>query len=346
MPESFIPDLQSATTVSSGVKAQPHDSSQLVHGKGKFSSVLADEQAALDDAKGQNPQKAAPPPQDQGAPAVEDISGQALETGKDLPHSGNFDPVKLAELSPEIIEPLDEMPREAGDTGTMSILPVTPADSLRRLTGTPGRSDSHATAVPSGNLVSPMINSTLASGQGSVLAGGDSGGAPPGTVQEAVHSEFLAALRSELPAHPSNSLAATLPIAQFASIQTLTEGQGPPAMTMHVTPLLAAVNTDVHSAVTSTTVPSMSLDMHFRQTGWDGAIGDRVMWMVNQRLQGAAIRLNPPELGPIEVRINMQGDQAQVSFSAQHASVREALEAAIPRLRDMFGNRGSGSGRC
>jgi hypothetical protein len=340
MPESFIPDLQSATTVPPGVKAQPHDSAQSVHGKGKFSSVLADEQAALDDAKGQNPQKSAPHPQAQGAAAVEDISGQAVETGKDLPHSGNIDPVKLAGLSPEIIESLDEMPGEAGDTGTMSILPVTPAESLRRLTGTPGRSHSDSTAVPSGNLVRPMINSTLTSGQGSALAGRDTSGAPSATVQEAVHSEFLAAIRSELPAHPSNSLAATLPTAQFAAIQPLIEGQGAAVMTMHMTPLLAAVNTDVHSAVTSTTVPSMSLDMHFRQTGWDGAIGDRVMWMVNQRLQGAAIRLNPPELGPIEVRINMQGDQAQVSFSAQHASVREALEAAIPRLRDMFGNAG------
>ena len=342
MPESLIPDLQSATTVPPGVKAQPHDSAQLVQGEGKFSSVLADKQAAMDDSNGQNFRKFGPHPQADGTAALEDFSAQTLETGKNLPYAGNFDPVKLAVLPPVIIESLDEVPGEAGDTGTLGIIPVKPGESSARPTGTPapGRPNRDWLMAPSGNLVRPMINPALGSGQGSGLAGGPAIGAPPATVQEAVHHEFLTAKQSEVPTNPANSLAVTLPTAQVAAIQTLTEAQGPAAVTMHMTPLLTAVNTGVHSAVTNTTAPSMRLDMHFQQTGWDGAVGDRVMWLVNQRLQGAEIRLNPPELGPIEVRINMQGDQAQVSFSAQHASVREALEAAIPRLRDMFGSAG------
>jgi len=38
----------------------------------------------------------------------------------------------------------------------------------------------------------------------------------------------------------------------------------------------------------------------------------------------------------MEVRIQVHNDQASVQFTAQHAVVREALEAALPRLRDMF----------
>jgi flagellar hook-length control protein FliK len=44
-----------------------------------------------------------------------------------------------------------------------------------------------------------------------------------------------------------------------------------------------------------------------------------------------------PNLGPIEIRVTLQNDQASVSFNAQHPFTREALEAAVPRLREMLG---------
>ena len=53
-------------------------------------------------------------------------------------------------------------------------------------------------------------------------------------------------------------------------------------------------------------------------------------------MQGAQVKLNPANLGPMEVRIQMQNDQASIQFTSHHAVVREALEAALPRLRDMF----------
>ena len=87
-------------------------------------------------------------------------------------------------------------------------------------------------------------------------------------------------------------------------------------------------------------LPTTSIEVPFRQPGWGQALSERVVWVVNQKLQGAEIKLNPPQLGPIEVRIQMHQDQAQVSFTAHHASVREALEAALPRLREMFAANG------
>lgn len=69
---------------------------------------------------------------------------------------------------------------------------------------------------------------------------------------------------------------------------------------------------------------------------WEGAIADRIMWMVQGEQQFAKLQLNPPNLGPLEVRISVNQDQTSVSFLAQHAAVREALEAALPRLREMF----------
>ncbi|MEJ2590851.1 MAG: flagellar hook-length control protein FliK [Candidatus Thiodiazotropha sp.] len=73
------------------------------------------------------------------------------------------------------------------------------------------------------------------------------------------------------------------------------------------------------------------------QPGWDNAVGERIQWMVGHNLQQAEIKLTPPHLGPMEIRISLHNDQTSVNFVAAHAATRDALEAAIPRLREMFG---------
>ena len=73
---------------------------------------------------------------------------------------------------------------------------------------------------------------------------------------------------------------------------------------------------------------------------WAPALSDRVAWMVEGEVKQADLQLNPPELGPLEVRISMVDDEARITFTASHPQVREALEAALPKLRDMLGGSG------
>ncbi|TAN48435.1 MAG: flagellar hook-length control protein FliK [Methylococcaceae bacterium] len=76
------------------------------------------------------------------------------------------------------------------------------------------------------------------------------------------------------------------------------------------------------------------------QPGWDREFNDRVVWMAGKSLDSAEIHLNPPHLGPIEVRISLDQDQqASIQFISSHAQVREAIEAAAPRLREMMHNQ-------
>ncbi len=93
-------------------------------------------------------------------------------------------------------------------------------------------------------------------------------------------------------------------------------------------------------AAGSSALPSVSVQVPFQQANWDQALGERIQWLMGQRLQGAQIKLNPAHLGPMEVRIQMQHDQASIQFTSAHAVVRDALEAALPRLRDMFESAG------
>lgn len=73
---------------------------------------------------------------------------------------------------------------------------------------------------------------------------------------------------------------------------------------------------------------------------WGSAVGDKVVWMLGQQQQTAEIHLHPPALGPLEVRLSMSDGQASLNFTTQHVPVREALEAATPRLREMLGESG------
>lgn len=57
-------------------------------------------------------------------------------------------------------------------------------------------------------------------------------------------------------------------------------------------------------------------------------------------MQEAEIRINPPHLGPLEVRMSLHQHQTNVTFFCHDAAVREAIENAIPRLREMLDSQG------
>jgi flagellar hook-length control protein FliK len=71
-------------------------------------------------------------------------------------------------------------------------------------------------------------------------------------------------------------------------------------------------------------------------------LADRVSFMVDGNISSAKLQVNPPALGPIEVRIALQGAHAQVSFTSHSALTRDALESSAPKLREMLGQQGFG----
>ena len=77
-----------------------------------------------------------------------------------------------------------------------------------------------------------------------------------------------------------------------------------------------------------------------RQPGMSEAVVERVMWLSSQNLRSAEIQLDPAELGRLEIRISLNQEHTQISFASPHASVREALEGQMHRLREMFAQQG------
>ena len=88
------------------------------------------------------------------------------------------------------------------------------------------------------------------------------------------------------------------------------------------------------------TAPAQALGVPFGQQGWGEAMVEKVMWASSQNLRSVEIHLDPAELGPLEIHIQQRGQEQQVQFVSQNASVREALESQMFRLREMFTQQG------
>lgn len=74
--------------------------------------------------------------------------------------------------------------------------------------------------------------------------------------------------------------------------------------------------------------------------GWGDELGSKTLIMVRDGQQSAEMQLNPPNLGPLEVRLSVQNDQTSLIFVSAHASVRDAIQNALPRLSGMLADSG------
>ncbi len=73
---------------------------------------------------------------------------------------------------------------------------------------------------------------------------------------------------------------------------------------------------------------------------WGDEFSQKITWLASSKEQSAELHLNPPQLGPMDVVIKVSGDQATALFSSPHAAVREAIEQALPKLREMMADSG------
>lgn len=70
------------------------------------------------------------------------------------------------------------------------------------------------------------------------------------------------------------------------------------------------------------------------------ALQEQVQFLLNRKLDTVEIRLDPPELGNLQIKLHLNQDQAQVGIVVQNSHARELLEQTLPRLREMLAQQG------
>ncbi|MBD8528828.1 MULTISPECIES: flagellar hook-length control protein FliK [unclassified Massilia] len=109
---------------------------------------------------------------------------------------------------------------------------------------------------------------------------------------------------------------------------------------------LTAQATALQTAQAAGSAPTDRLSARVGTPAWDNQVGQKVIWMVGGEDQSATLELNPPDLGPVQVVLNVSNDLASVTFSSQQLEVRQALENALPRLREMMNESGIALGNA
>lgn len=86
--------------------------------------------------------------------------------------------------------------------------------------------------------------------------------------------------------------------------------------------------------------PVLMMQNGLGSAAWQQELGDKLVWMTGRQGQMAELILNPPSLGAVEVRLNLSGAEASAQFYAANPGVRDVIESALPRLREMMGGAG------
>ncbi len=91
-----------------------------------------------------------------------------------------------------------------------------------------------------------------------------------------------------------------------------------------------SVSTELNSRI------QMPVQISFGHPQWVSQVAERSAMMIYQKIDYAELQLDPPELGPLQVKVSVQQDSASVSFVTGNAQVKEALELTSMRLRELL----------
>lgn len=89
-----------------------------------------------------------------------------------------------------------------------------------------------------------------------------------------------------------------------------------------------------------------AIEAPVRSTAFAAELSDKVVWLATRQGQLAELSLNPPQMGALEVRLTLSGGEASAQFFSANPVVREALDAALPRLRELMAQAGINLGEA
>lgn len=83
-----------------------------------------------------------------------------------------------------------------------------------------------------------------------------------------------------------------------------------------------------------------SIDVPVNHAEWGDKLVGKLTWLTARNMSVAEIHLTPPDMGPMEVRVQVQQEQANITVHSANPAVRDQLELHSHRLRDMLSEQG------
>jgi len=114
----------------------------------------------------------------------------------------------------------------------------------------------------------------------------------------------------------------------------------PPLPAQDVIPPIAASGVMPNMPVNSSPGGQQTIAAPLDNHSWANEFSQKINWMSTQQNQIAELHLNPPDLGPLDVVLKVSGNQATALFTSPHGAVRDAVENALPKLRETLADNG------
>lgn len=110
--------------------------------------------------------------------------------------------------------------------------------------------------------------------------------------------------------------------------------------TQNVIPPGTLTNNENKSAIVNTEVKPLEIPVDISNSQWADKFSEHIIWLGHQGIKSALIKIHPEDLGPLEISIKVVKDSASVNINSHSSHVREILDQALPRLREMMTEQG------
>lgn len=239
--------------------------------------------------------------------------------------------------------PAEPPPATPGDN-PLAGLPATIAALLQKTAAVPA-GDPAATANTTGeDLTGTTIDPTLTSDS----LTGTAADMTDDTLAKSLQNSPLALIADTSEAAGAQTTARFQVAAEPASAYANRPASAQPALPVEASGALpgAATLPGLRHHTTQPAVPQLPVTTPAGQQAWADEVGNRVMWMVGRAESKAELVLTPPSLGKLEITISLNGDQTTAQFVAASQAARDALEQAMPKLREILAQSGISLGQA
>lgn len=271
------------------------------------------------------------------------ISGEPLVDGRPLKSGAPAESPRLAALLAQLQALTSKQEQETASRQTTSDVAKQIEQTAKQLLQAAQTADDAKTAAADNAILAALKSKATDAQQSAKNVGtdGKTAEAKPAELKADVKAESKGELKPELVAESKQDIRAELK-PDVSAVEAKTAELKPQSalLTMQQQAREAAQAVKAQPTQFEQTLRQAQQPLPLVAEQASQVLRERVMLMLGNGIQRADIRLDPPDLGSMSIRLSIQNDQAQVSFQVQNPQARDSIEQALPRLREMLEQQG------
>lgn len=138
----------------------------------------------------------------------------------------------------------------------------------------------------------------------------------------------------------------TLGVSKVTSSNGLEEQNDTSIIKPSSTENLSAPKMTENNAGSRAQAPEFNVNTPVHHDDWGDEFNQRILWLGQQKIDKALLQLHPKDLGPVQVQIQMQDNQAYLQIQVTDALVQQRIQDSLPELKALLEMQGLGLGQA